>query len=93
LPYAQEIYRIGESFASAKPLFEQERLALEWFLVPSRVESRDGAVGLQLPGVDGVGELELEEAPDFVAVSRLAQGKSCSTLWSRLRCMRSALPR
>jgi hypothetical protein len=32
-----------------KPLFEQERLAVEWFLVPSLVESHEGAVGLRLP--------------------------------------------
>jgi hypothetical protein len=51
-----------------KSLFEQERLAVEWFLVPSRVVSREEAVGLELPGVYGVGELELQEAPDFVAV-------------------------
>jgi hypothetical protein len=33
----------------SKPLFEQERLAVEWFLVPSLVESHEGAVGLRLP--------------------------------------------
>jgi hypothetical protein len=65
----------GSRSPGPKPLFEQERLAVEWFLVPSRVESREGAVGLQLPGVDGVGDLELQEAPDFVAASRLAQGE------------------
>jgi hypothetical protein len=54
----------------AAPLFERERLAVEWFLVPSLVESYEGAVGPQLPSVGGVGELEFEEAPDFVAASR-----------------------
>ena len=67
-------------------------MAVRWFLVPSRVESRDGAVGLQFPGVDGIGKLGLQEPPDFVAVSRLAQGKTCWTLRSRLRCIRSVLP-
>jgi hypothetical protein len=64
----------GSRSPGLKPLFEQERRAVEWFLVPSRLESREGAVGLHLPGVDGVGELELQEAPDFVAVSPLARG-------------------
>jgi hypothetical protein len=65
----------GSRSPGLKPLFEQKRLAVEWFLVPSWVESREGAVELQLPGVDGVGELELQEAPDLLAVSRLAQGE------------------
>jgi hypothetical protein len=65
----------GSRSPGLKPLFEQERLAVEWFLIPSLVESHEGAVGLQLPSVDGVGELELEEAPDSVAASRLAQGE------------------
>ena len=65
----------GNRSPGLKPLFEQERLAVEWFLVTSRVESHKGAVGFQLSSVDGVGELELEEAPDFVAASRRAQGE------------------
>ena len=40
---------LGSRSPGLKPLFEQERLAVEWFLVPSRVESHEGAVGLQLP--------------------------------------------
>jgi hypothetical protein len=68
LPYAQ--YRgSGSRSPGLKPLFEHERLAVEWFLIPSWVESHEGALGLQLPGVDGVGELELEEAPDLVDAS------------------------
>ena len=54
----------------AKPLFERERLAVEWFLVPSPVESYERAIGPQLPSGEGVGELEFEEAPYFVAASR-----------------------
>ena len=32
---------LGSRSPALKSLFEQERLAVEWFLVPSRVESRD----------------------------------------------------
>jgi|SRR5918993_1844608 hypothetical protein len=39
----------GSRSPGLKPLFEQERLAVEWFLVPSLVESHEGAVGLRLP--------------------------------------------
>jgi hypothetical protein len=63
----------GSRSPGLKALFEQWRLAVEWFLVPSAVKSHEGAVGLQLRSVDGVGELDLEEAPDSVVASRLAQ--------------------
>jgi hypothetical protein len=46
----------GSRSPGLKPLFEQERLAVEWFLVSSLVESHEGAVGLQFPSVDDVGE-------------------------------------
>ena len=39
----------GSRSPGLKPLFEQERLAVEWFFVPSLVESHEGAVGLWLP--------------------------------------------
>ena len=39
----------GSPSPGLKPLFEQERLAVEWYLVPSLVESHEGAVGLRLP--------------------------------------------
>jgi hypothetical protein len=39
----------GSRSPRLKPLFEQEHLAVEWFLVPSLVESHEGAVGLRLP--------------------------------------------
>ena len=69
----------GNRSPGLKPLFEHEHLAVEWFLVTSRVESHKGAVRFQLSSVDGVGELELEEAPDFVAASRRAEEEGAWT--------------
>src|SRR5919202_2683282 len=54
-------------------LFEQQRLAVQRLLVLPGVELLEGAVGPELPGVDGIGELEFEDAPDLVAVALLAQ--------------------
>jgi hypothetical protein len=39
----------GSRSPGLKPLFEQELLAVEWFVVPSLVESHEGAVRLQFP--------------------------------------------
>jgi hypothetical protein len=41
----------GSRWPGPKPLFEQERLAVERFLVPSLVESPEGAVELRLPSI------------------------------------------
>src|SRR3712207_4972504 len=45
-----------------EPFFEQNRLAVERFLAFLRAQPAEGAVRSELPGVGGVGELELEES-------------------------------
>src|SRR5918997_610438 len=53
--------------------FEQNRLAVYLFLPVFRVQAIESAVGAEFPTVRVVGELEVEQAADLLAVALLAQ--------------------
>src|SRR5918998_543813 len=58
-----------------KRLFEEQGLAIQRFLALFRAKAGVVAVPVHLPGVRGVGELEVEEAADLLPVVGFAQGE------------------
>src|SRR5918997_1239469 len=57
----------------SETFFEQNRLAVYLFLPVFRVQAIESAVGAEFPTVRVVGELEVEQAADLLAVALLAQ--------------------
>src|SRR5918994_2950270 len=56
-------------------LFEEQGLAIQRFLALFRAKAGVVAVPVHLPGVRGVGELDVEEAADLLPVVGFAQGE------------------
>src|SRR5918998_350793 len=65
----------GVTAPGLEALREEDRLAVQRLLSFLGVAALELAVGLERPAVRGVGELEVEEAADLLAVAPLAQGE------------------
>src|SRR5215218_3614983 len=65
--------RILRHLRLLEAFFEKNRLAVHVFLILFRVQAFEVAVGAEFPTVRVVGELEIEQAADLLAVALLAQ--------------------
>src|ERR671916_2061739 len=65
----------GVTAPGLEALREEDRLAVQRLLSFLGMAALELAVGLERPAVRGVGELEVEEAADLLAVAPLAQGE------------------
>src|SRR5215218_5699321 len=65
--------RILRHLRLLEAFFEKNRLAVYLFLCVFRVQAIEGAVGAEFPTVRVVGELEVKQAADLLAVALLAQ--------------------